>query len=65
MDEAFVADFRRTIDGSAARLLGVSSADASKRPAPGKWSTKEIIGHLIDSASNNHGRFVRAQLYAI
>jgi hypothetical protein len=33
------------------------------RPAPGKWSPKEIIGHLIDSASNNHGRFVRAQLH--
>ncbi len=25
------------------------------------WSTKEIIGHLIDSASNNHQRFIRAQ----
>jgi len=30
------------------------------RPAPGKWSIKEIIGHLVDSASNNHQRFVRA-----
>ena len=29
------------------------------RPAPGKWSPKQIIGHLIDSASNNHQRFVR------
>ena len=29
--------------------------------APGKWSRKEIVGHLIDSASNNHQRFVRAQ----
>lgn len=27
----------------------------------GKWSPREIIGHLIDSASNNHQRFVRAQ----
>ncbi len=31
-----------------------------QRPAPGKWSPREIIGHLIDSASNNHQRFVRA-----
>jgi hypothetical protein len=30
------------------------------RPAPGKWSPREIIGHLVDSASNNHQRFVRA-----
>ncbi|HWH57097.1 MAG TPA: DinB family protein [Terriglobales bacterium] len=26
------------------------------------WSRKEILGHLIDSASNNHQRFVRASL---
>ena len=34
----------------------------SSAPAPGKWSPKEVIGHLIDSAGNNHQRFVRAQL---
>ena len=28
---------------------------------PGKWSKKQIMGHLIDSATNNHQRFVRAQ----
>jgi hypothetical protein len=27
-----------------------------------KWTLKEIIGHLIDSASNNHQRFIRLQL---
>lgn len=27
----------------------------------GGWSPKEILGHLIDSASNNHQRFIRAQ----
>ena len=32
------------------------------RPAEDAWSIKEIIGHLIDSASNNHQRFVRLQL---
>jgi hypothetical protein len=34
----------------------------SKRPAADKWTLKEIIGHLIDSASNNHQRFVRLQI---
>ena len=33
----------------------------STKPAPTKWSKKEIIGHLIDSATNNHQRFVRGQ----
>src|SRR5580700_8958249 len=28
----------------------------------GHWSRKEILGHLIDSAANNHQRFVRGQL---
>ena len=27
---------------------------------PHEWSKKEILGHLIDSAANNHQRFVRA-----
>jgi hypothetical protein len=31
------------------------------KPAPDRWSKKEILGHLIDSAANNHQRFVRAQ----
>ncbi len=31
------------------------------RPAEDSWSLKEIIGHLIDSTSNNHQRFVRLQ----
>jgi hypothetical protein len=33
----------------------------SLRDHPSKWSKKEILGHLIDSASNNHHRFVRSQ----
>ncbi len=28
--------------------------------APGKWLRIEVLGHLVDSASNNHQRFVRA-----
>ncbi len=43
------------------RLLALTEAESAARPAPDKWSPKEIIGHLIDSAANNHQRFVRAQ----
>ena len=42
-------------------LHSISESESSTRPAPDKWSKKEILGHLIDSASNNHQRFVRAQ----
>lgn len=43
-------------------LAGLSEVETSERPAPGKWSKREVLGHLIDSASNNHQRFVRAAL---
>jgi len=52
---------RDAIERATPRLLALSKAEASTPPTPGKWSPKEVIGHLIDSASNNHGRFVRAQ----
>jgi len=37
---------------------------ASQKPAPNRWSKKEILGHLIDSATNNIRRFVEAQFEA-
>ena len=51
---------REAIDAAYPRLSAISDADASTPPGPGKWSPKQVIGHLIDSASNNHQRFVRA-----
>ncbi len=39
----------------------MTEEESAARRAPGKWSAKEILGHLIDSAANNHQRFVRAQ----
>jgi DinB superfamily len=38
-----------------------ASEELLKRPAPGKWSRKEILGHLIDSAINNLKRFTEIQ----
>jgi hypothetical protein len=59
--EDVIEDFRRTVEEASARLLSMTDEDAAVRPAEGKWSAKETIGHLIDSATNNHQRFVRAQ----
>jgi DinB superfamily len=44
------------------RLMGLGEAGGMGRPFGMTWSRKEILGHLIDSASNNHQRFVRSQL---
>ncbi len=48
------------LESAPLRLANISDADAARREKPGRWSKKEILGHLIDSASNNHQRFVRA-----
>ncbi len=43
-------------------LVTLSNADASLPESEGKWSTKEIVGHLTDSAVNNLGRIIRMQI---
>src|SRR5215210_9234074 len=57
----YVAALRSAIEKSAPLLVKMSDESSRRRPAPGKWSPREIVGHLIDSAANNHQRFVRAQ----
>jgi Protein of unknown function (DUF664). len=42
-------------------LRSISEAAYTAKPVPNKSSKKEILGHLIDSATNNHQRFVRVQ----
>ena len=41
-------------------LLDIRPETAGQKSRPDAWSKKEILGHLIDSAANNHQRFVRA-----
>jgi hypothetical protein len=56
----YVQRLRRDVEDAVPRLRALGEASAV-RPAEGKWSPREIIGHLVDSASNNHQRFVRGQ----
>jgi len=53
-------ELRELIERSLPLLQRLDAATTARKPAPGKWSPREILGHLIDSASNNHQRFVRA-----
>ena len=59
-EPAYAARLRAVVDASEPLLRAISSAASARRPSPGKWSPREVIGHLVDSASNNHQRFVRA-----
>jgi len=58
-------DYIRRLDSitrdTAADLRTLPDSIVTWRPRAGAWSIKEIIGHLIDSAANNHQRFVRAE----
>jgi hypothetical protein len=60
--KALAAELARVVDETEASLLKVSEADSRAPLRSGGWSRKQVLGHLIDSASNNHQRFVRAAL---
>jgi len=51
-----------TIRSAMPWLVTLSNVDASLPEREGKWSAKEVIGHLTDSAVNNLGRIVRMQI---
>ncbi|MBU1001803.1 MAG: DinB family protein [Proteobacteria bacterium] len=50
-----VADFQELLDNTPAEAAHV-------RVSPDAWTLAEIVGHLLDSASNNHQRFARLRL---
>jgi len=50
------------IDSACNALQTISEQDGLRTFRGGGWTRKEILGHLIDSALNNHQRFVRAAL---
>lgn len=52
--ETLIADWEQ-------RLLALAPHVVRERPSEDRWSISEVIGHLVDSACNNHQRFVRAQ----
>jgi len=53
---------RDVVERAGREFEGYSDTDAAKPIQSGGWSRKQVLGHLIDSASNNHQRFVRALL---
>ncbi|HET9284308.1 MAG TPA: DinB family protein [Candidatus Angelobacter sp.] len=54
------SDLCRTVAQAKPLLIKLDNVDTTARPNENKWAKKEILGHLLDSASNNHQRFVRA-----
>ena len=57
----FLRDFRDIIVSATARLKDIPEEQTRRSNSADDWAPIEILGHLIDSAANNHQRFVRAQ----
>ena len=53
---------RSLVEATEPRLHQIGEAESMHSVSPGGWSRKQVLGHLIDSASNNHQRFVRSLL---
>lgn len=60
--DILASDIETVTEKARKKFQSLSEDVVHKRPTPIDWSAKEVIGHLIDSASNNHQRFVRLQI---
>jgi len=60
--QKYLLQWQKKISVIEKELTGIDREKAKARPAPGKWCINEIVGHLIDSAINNHRRFVLMQI---
>jgi hypothetical protein len=56
-----VSELNKIIEDNLPTLRSVSQEEFQFKPSPTKWSKKEILGHLVDSAQNNIRRFIVAQ----
>ncbi len=55
------SSIERIVDDWRPRFLDLDTHSVGQKPSPSRWSIAEVLGHLVDSACNNHQRFVRAQ----
>ena len=56
-----IQELQSLINEYSIKFNAINEADFSHKPQPTKWSKKEVVGHLIDSAQNNLRRFIVAQ----
>ncbi len=61
MVKQVAAELRLMITTYSTAFTALEELDFSAKPNPEKWSKKEIVGHLIDSAQNNLRRFIVSQ----
>src|SRR3989339_1597678 len=55
-------ELNSVLESTEKKLKAITEQESAIKPLPEKWSSKEILGHLIDSSINNMIRFVGGQL---
>ena len=58
---AIAADLHAALAEGLALFAGIDEALSRERPKADGWCAREVVGHLIDSACNNHRRFILGQ----
>ena len=56
-----IEELSEIVDTYADKIASIRETEFSAKPLPNKWSKKEVLGHLIDSAHNNLRRFICGQ----
>lgn len=59
--QATIEHLEKIIKNYYRRLESIPEEEYAAKPRPDKWSKKEILGHLVDSAQNNIRRFIVTQ----
>ncbi|MBC8047576.1 MAG: DinB family protein [Fimbriimonadaceae bacterium] len=59
--KTIAAELKKIVDQYTENFSAISVGEFSHKPVPKKWSRKEVLGHLIDSAHNNYRRFIAGQ----
>ena len=58
------SEIESLIESWRSKLHELDATSVRTKPAPDRWSISEVVGHLVDSACNNHQRSVRAQHFS-
>ena len=59
--QSIAKDLETVIEQHLPALKSLGESTLAHKPSPAKWSKKETMGHMIDSAQSNIRRFVVAQ----
>lgn len=62
MSQNMAEGLRLRVEREAPMLLALSEERSAASSRPGGWTPRQELGHLIDSATNNHVRFVAGSL---